>query len=375
MVYNIEPVLYIGISQSFFAGLVVSATKPANTANKLMSAWMFMICIEMIFALLNSKVIDMYSFPVIGFTYGPLLYLYVRFLTVPERKFNWLSLLHFIPFVIFFTVSVVFRSEPLVRDLRGFFKPDRLFSLRIIYSVSFFLSVTIYSILSFIEIKKHQNNLKDFVSFTSGRITLNWLKVLAVSFYVAYFVFFILGGLNIIGNFIPFDPYFVVFGFIALFSFVFSLYGIIQPAIFGDVVYNNNASERAENEKYSRSGLKSSQADKYLKKLLDYMDTNKPYLDGDLTIHDLAARTGISRHHITQVLNEKYKRNFFTFINEYRVREVTVRFMDPKFNNYTILAIALDSGFNSKATFNSFFKSQTGLTPSEYRQKNSGKQT
>ncbi len=93
---------------------------------------------------------------------------------------------------------------------------------------------------------------------------------------------------------------------------------------------------------------------------------------GTLTIHDLSRKTGISRHHITQVLNEKYKRNFFTFINEYRVKEVMERFSDPKYNNYTILAIAFDSGFNSKTTFNSFFKSQTGMTPSEYREKMTG---
>jgi AraC-like DNA-binding protein len=102
------------------------------------------------------------------------------------------------------------------------------------------------------------------------------------------------------------------------------------------------------------------------------METNKPFLDNDLSINDLSVQTEISRHHITQVLNEKYKRNFFTFINEYRVKEVMERFSDPRFNNYTILAIALDSGFNSKTTFNSFFKSQTGLTPSEYREKKTG---
>jgi AraC-like DNA-binding protein len=102
------------------------------------------------------------------------------------------------------------------------------------------------------------------------------------------------------------------------------------------------------------------------------METSKPYLDNDLTILDLSAKTGIARHHLTQVLNENYKRNFFIFINEYRIKEVIERFNDPKFNNYTILAIALDAGFNSKATFNSFFKSQTGLTPSEYREKITG---
>jgi len=67
------------------------------------------------------------------------------------------------------------------------------------------------------------------------------------------------------------------------------------------------------------------------------------------------------------VLNEKHGRNFFTFINEYRVREVISRINDPKFQHYTILAIAFDSGFNSKSTFNSIFKSYTGKTPSQYR--------
>jgi AraC-like DNA-binding protein len=368
---GIEPVLYIGISQSFFAGLLISTKKPATTANRLMAAWLFLICIEMIFALINATVIEMYSFPFITFTYGPLLYLYIQFMTNPDKKFNWLSLLHFIPFVAFFTISVVFRSEPLVRDLRTFFRPDKLFSVRIIYSLCFFLSITTYSVLGFIEIKRHQENLKNLVSFTSQKITLNWLKILAISFYMVFFVLFILGGLNMIGNIIPFDPYFVIFGFIALFSIVYSFYGIKQPVIFGEIVHQG-IDEKKEAEKYSKSGLKDIQAEKYLKKLLTYMDSGKPFLDGNLTIHDLSRKTGISRHHITQVLNEKYKRNFFTFINEYRVKEVMERFSDPKYNNYTILAIAFDSGFNSKTTFNSFFKSQTGMTPSAYREKKTG---
>ena len=369
---NIEPVLYIGTTQSFFAGLLIATKKPTTTANRVMAAWLFMICIEMIFALLNSKVIEMYSFPFITFTYGPLLYLYISFMTTPGRKFNPVELIHFVPFVVFFTVSVVFRSEPLVRDLRGFFEPDKLMPLRMVYSVSFFLSITTYSILSFIKIKKHQSNLMDLTSFTSQRITLNWLKVLAISFYVVYIIVFILGGLKILGNYIPFDPYFVVFAFIALFSMVYSFYGIKQPVIFGEVLHNERNGEKREAEKYSRSGLKDEQAEEYLTILLDYMESEKPYLDGNLTIHDLSQKTGISRHYITQVLNEIYGKNFFTFINEYRTREVIERFSDSRYDDYTILAIAFDSGFNSKSTFNSFFKSQTGQTPSKYRENIAG---
>jgi AraC-like DNA-binding protein len=369
--HYIEPLLYIGISQSFFSGLLISTKKPFTTANRLMATWLFLICIELIFALINSTVLEMYSFHFVAFTYGPLLYLYVRFMTEPGRKFNWLALLHFIPFVGFFVVSVIFRSVPLVRNLRTFFVPDKLISLRIIYGTCFFLSITIYSILSFIEIRKHQKNLKNLVSYTSGVITLNWLKIISISFYVAYVIIFILGGLSILTNLIPFDPYFISFGFITIFSFVYSFYGIKQPVIFGQEVILDGF-EKKEPEKYSRSGLRENQAAEYLETLISYVEKNKPYLNRDLSIHDLASQTGISKHYITQVLNEKYGRNFFTFINEYRVKEVIERFSDPKFNHYTILAIAFDAGFNSKTTFNSIFKTYTGSTPSQYREKMTG---
>lgn len=364
---NIDPVLYIGISQSFFAGLLISTKKPFTVANRLMAAWLFMLCIELIFALINSNVIEMYSFPFVTFTYGPLLYLYVYFMTNPDKKFNWIFLIHFLPFLVFFTISVLFRSEPLIRDLRTFFKSDKLFPLRIVYSLSFFFSITIYSIMTFIEIMRHQKNLKNLFSFTSGRMTLNWLKIISISFYLTFFVFFILSGLDMIGNFIPFDPYFIIFMSIALFSTVYSFYGIKQPVIFGDMV-KEPEKDKAYSEKYLRSGLKDNEAEKYLEKIISFMDSRKPYLNSDLTIHDFSVMTGIPRHYITEVLNKKYNRNFFTFINEYRLNESIKRMSDPGFKNYTLLAIAFDSGFNSKSTFNSFFKSYTGKTPSEYRQ-------
>jgi AraC-like DNA-binding protein len=370
---NIDPVLYIGISQSFFAGILISTKKPLTIANRLMAAWMFLICTELVIALLNSRVIEMYAFHFISFTYGPLLYLYVRFLTDPGRKFNWLALIHFIPFIVFLTVSVIFRELPLMKDLRNFFKPDRFISLRIVYSTCFFLSVTVYSILAFVLIGNHQRKLKDLVSYTSGVITLNWLKILSISYYVTFIVLFILGGLNMIGNFIPFDPYFVVFGFITVFSFAFSFYAIQQPVIYGqEVRVIDDENNVRETEKYVRSGLKDKQAEEYLEKLISVMETDKPYLNRNLSIQDLSHLTGISRHYITQVLNEKHGKNFFTFINEYRVKDVISRFNDPKNNHFTILAIAFDAGFNSKTTFNSIFKSLIGMTPSEYREKSTG---
>ncbi len=367
----IEPILYIGISQSFFAGLLIATRRPFTTANRIMTAWVFLFCIEMIFALINHTVLEMYSFPFISFTYGPLLYLYVRHSADPSLKFKPWHTLHFIPFFVFFAVSVIFRSRSFFDDLSGFFAIDRFTPLRIVYGVCFFLSVTVYSILSFIRIRRHQLHLRDIVSFTSDKLTLNWMKVLSITFYVGYIVVFILGGIDIIAGLVTFDPYILTFFFIAAFSFAYSFYAIRQPELSDYPVASSreeaDKDAHAGAEKYAKSGLRKEQAEEYLTKLLKIMDDEKPYLDGDLTIHHLSQKTGIPRHYITEVLNEKYGRNFFTFINEYRVREVISRINDPKYQHYTILAIAFDAGFNSKSTFNSIFKAYAGKTPSEYR--------
>jgi AraC-like DNA-binding protein len=375
----IEPILFVGISQSFFAGLLIATRRPFTTANRIMTAWVFLFCIELIFALINRKVLDMYSFPFISFTYGPLLWLYVRYTTIPSRRFSTWGALHFLPFAVFFAVSIFFREEPIFDDLSGFFVIDRFIPLRIVYSIIFFLSVTVYSSLSFIEIRRHQSRLRDTVSYTNARLTLNWLKILSITFYTGYVVVFILGGINIIAGLLPFDPYVMTFVFITFFSFAYSFYAIRQPALLDNpavVNEENGINTITSAGRYARSGLRDEQAEEYLTKLLNYMDEEKPFLDSDMTINDLSKKTGIPRHYITEVLNEKHGRNFFTFVNEYRVREVISRISDPKYRHYTILAIAFDAGFNSKSTFNTFFKAYTGKTPSSYRDeinKESGK--
>ncbi|MCU0379410.1 MAG: helix-turn-helix domain-containing protein [Bacteroidales bacterium] len=366
----VEPILYIGIAQSFFAGLLLATRRPYTTANRLINAWIFLICAELIFALLNQTVLDMYAFPFIAFTYGPILYLYVRHMTMPSLRFSPWNGLHFIPFTVFFTVSVIFREDPIFDDLSGFFVVDRFISLRIVYGICFFLSISVYSILSFIVIRQHQARLRDIVSYTSAKLTLNWLKILSITFYTGYILVFILGGMDIMAGLFPYDPYILVFILITFFSFAYSFYAIRQPEIFDQnahVYVENGDTSQPGYEKYARSGLKDTQAEEYLTRLLKFMDEEKPYLNGDLTIHDISSRTGIPRYHITEILNEKHGRNFFTFINEYRVKEVISRINDARYQHYTILAIAFDSGFNSKSTFNTFFKSFTGKTPSQYR--------
>jgi AraC-like DNA-binding protein len=89
------------------------------------------------------------------------------------------------------------------------------------------------------------------------------------------------------------------------------------------------------------------------------------YRNSDLTLSRLAQETGLGVHHLSEVLNQHEGKNFYQFINTYRVDDVCKRLQeDPSLK---VLDIALDAGFSSKSTFNSIFKKITGTTPTQYR--------
>ncbi|MDX1619228.1 MAG: helix-turn-helix domain-containing protein, partial [Balneolaceae bacterium] len=119
--------------------------------------------------------------------------------------------------------------------------------------------------------------------------------------------------------------------------------------------------------RYEHSSLTEEDAGRYLDQLLEYMADQKPYLDGKLRMDDLAEELSIPSHHLSQIINEQLGKNFFEFVNAYRVNEARKLLSDPEKREYKILRIALESGFNNKTTFNNAFKSEVGTTPSSFR--------
>ena len=95
------------------------------------------------------------------------------------------------------------------------------------------------------------------------------------------------------------------------------------------------------------------------------VESGELYLDGDLSLSRLASLTGVNKHHLSEVLNKHAGKNFYEFINDYRIAFVRERLtVEPE---RTILDIAFEAGFTSKSTFNAVFKQFTGQTPSQYR--------
>ncbi|GGG41469.1 helix-turn-helix domain-containing protein [Hymenobacter glacieicola] len=109
----------------------------------------------------------------------------------------------------------------------------------------------------------------------------------------------------------------------------------------------------------------SAELERWTQRLLRHMETQRPYLASELTLGELAAQLRTNTSWLSRVINTGCGQNFNDFINEFRVREAERRLLDPHYRHYTLLAVALEAGFNSKSTFNRVFKKLRGLTPSQ----------
>jgi AraC-like DNA-binding protein len=120
-------------------------------------------------------------------------------------------------------------------------------------------------------------------------------------------------------------------------------------------------------KKYEKSTLPVETADEMLAKLKNYMEAEKPFLNSELGLPELATALSLSTHHLSQLINEGLNQNFFDFVNSYRIEEIKKQLHNPKLSHIKIEEIAFQNGFNSKSAFNTAFKKFTQTTPSQYR--------
>jgi AraC-like DNA-binding protein len=120
-----------------------------------------------------------------------------------------------------------------------------------------------------------------------------------------------------------------------------------------------------EEPKYNNK-IESDIAQVTLGKLDELMAKNKTFTQSDLKIADVSRELDMSVHHISQVLNDNYNISFNNYINQKRI-EYSKKLIQEKSDFLTMEAIGQESGFNSKTTFFTLFKKNTGMTPREYQ--------
>ncbi len=102
-------------------------------------------------------------------------------------------------------------------------------------------------------------------------------------------------------------------------------------------------------------------------KLIHHLKDERLYRDEDLTLQSLAERLSVSSHQLSWLINEELRISFPSLVNGFRVEDVKRRLADPASDGISILQIALDAGFSTKASFNRAFKLHTGMTPSQFK--------
>ena len=116
--------------------------------------------------------------------------------------------------------------------------------------------------------------------------------------------------------------------------------------------------------KYHKSGLSNAESAAMYRTIIDYVEQERAYLDGELSLQKLAAKLGLSANHTSQAINEFENRNFRDFLNKRRVDEACRRLHERPDTN--LLALTFEVGFSSKSSFNRAFRKFTGSTPSEF---------
>jgi AraC-like DNA-binding protein len=94
------------------------------------------------------------------------------------------------------------------------------------------------------------------------------------------------------------------------------------------------------------------------------------YLNKNLSLNLLADKLNIRKNILSYILNTHYNENFYNYINNFRIEYCKALLKNQKKQHLSIEGIALEGGFGSKSTFNTLFKKQSGMTPTQYKNAN-----
>ncbi len=233
------------------------------------------------------------------------------------------------------------------------------FSLKVL-----FVALNIYYLTRIIFMyKKHRAQIKNILSYEIG-VSLNWILFFLLGYLSFIICFFILNPDS--------SPYVVYLPFILLLIYIVSQRNAqITVELESDSSVNISTEIEVKNQQSKQISIISDEKREILKnQMIYYIESEKKYLQKDLTIYDIAKALNTNISYISNILNTMLECNFVTFINSYRIEEAKIILLSNKHSNYTIEAISEIVGFNSKSAFNNAFKNRVGVTPSDYIKQN-----
>ncbi len=301
---------------------------------------------------------------------GPLLYFYVKAITSSNFKFRKKDFLHFVPVLIFVVYKIIIfiydAGQPgFAETQNGYLKInlDQKYIQPLIGIVEN-LQMLLYLAFTFQLYYNYKNKIQHFFSNTY-KLELNWMRnfLFIYSFLFLYSVF-----QSVIGDLII-DLHWTQRWWFQFFSAVAIIYIGIK-GYFTDTNKLNSLDFNIDQRKSIKTTPKKSHKELLQRKaqIEDFMNQEKPFLDPDLNLTELSKMLKIQVPELSDTINSGFQKNFNDFINSYRVMAVQNMLEEGKQKHLSLLGIAHECGFNSKATFNRVFKKLTNMSPSQYLQ-------
>lgn len=313
---------------------------------------------------------------------GPLLFLYVKSLTDFNFRIKGKIFLHLVPAILYLLTRVLFSFIDIFwfkkYHLTNQYEDPDFASW---YSALSTISILIYLFLSI----RHFRNYKKYTELTTSfadLASLKWLRNFLYAFGILTILPIIkelLSGFDFFAKLRYYGPWYYYIAFaIVVYYIAINAYQAIniylrkiefQPKLL--LAYQDLSTHIASKEFVSEENKPVispvDQKSINLKKgLILLMEEETLFERSDLTLNEVAQKLQTNAVILSKVVNQQFALNFNDFINQYRVNAVIERIKNPKYKNQTLLAIAFDAGFNSKATFNRAFKKFTDKNPKDF---------
>ncbi|MEZ4897158.1 MAG: helix-turn-helix domain-containing protein [Saprospiraceae bacterium] len=304
---------------------------------------------------------EMNGFPRgISLLFGPAIYFYLRAQVNREFRFSRHHLIHLLPWSLFFVTDIFFfvQGKYVVQWWQGTFA----------YSIRTFLENTVtlasFSYYFYLSLKLYRRYRHWALQQFSDQhiVSLSWfrnfiyLMIAGIAFKLSMF------GLDALFNWDFYQDWWWNLGLVVIVFYTgIQGYAQAQP---GKLSFDL-ARRSVDADKVIGSEMALWKA-----KIEASMEDQKHYLNPQLTLRELAAALHTNSSTLSAAINQNFDKNFNDFVNGYRIRAFLQQLEKPQNSDYTLLAIALDCGFNSKATFNRAFRKQMGISPNDYRRQN-----
>lgn len=367
---------FLGIGLALFLSFLLILKNEKGTFDFILLAWLLLNGILLFFFYLNfieqtnQFVPLLIAMGLIPFLVSPLLFIYVSSL-VQGPQFSWAKqLLHFLPYIFMLSSILWYYWQPselyIVKVSSGFINVGGALPYHVLdWALVMAFSACMYPMLCLFKLFKHRSVIENEFSNLQEK-TLDWMRYWIIIEFVGFWISFLIiiaGDFDLVARMTSFK---VISGLIIVNVFVVGYFGVKQSNIFVGIV-DTKDQKNTLSEKYRHSNLSTLEVDGLMSRLHDSMRVDKLYKNPSLNAGDMADLLGVTKHQLSQLINQKTGRNFYEFVNQYRIEEFKEKVKAGEADQLSLLGLAFDCGFNSKSTFNHIFKKVTGNTPSEYR--------